>query len=292
MMANGRAAAARRWSAVASRSMTTTWAGGAVGAVAQAVLAPNPGPMTLEGTNTWVLRAPGSEAAIVVDPGPEGHPDHLRAVAEAAGPVALTILTHHHRDHTGAVAQWAAMTGSPVRGADHGAPFADGEPIQAAGLTVQVLLTPGHTEDSICLLVEDHNLLLTGDTVLGRGTTVVPWPEGDLGAYLESLDRIADLARAGSVERIAPGHGPVIDDPVAFVTDLIAHRRQRLEQVTQALNDGATSAADRVQLVYGDLTKTLARAALSTVRAQLEIGRASCRERGEVGGDADATRGQ
>ncbi|HLS72259.1 MAG TPA: MBL fold metallo-hydrolase [Actinomycetaceae bacterium] len=249
--------------------MTTTWAGGAVGAVAQAVLAPNPGPMTLEGTNTWVLRAPGSEAAIVVDPGPEGHTDHLRAVAEAAGPVALTILTHHHRDHTGAVAEWAAMTGSPVRGADHGAPFADGERIQAAGLTVQVLLTPGHTDDSISLLVQDHNLLLTGDTVLGRGTTVVPWPEGDLGAYLTSLDRLADLARVGKVESIAPGHGPVIQNPLEFLTELIAHRRQRLEQVTQALNDGATSAADVVQMVYGDLAKTLARAALSTVRAQL-----------------------
>lgn len=249
--------------------MTTTWDGGLVGAAVQGVLAPNPGPMTLQGTNTWVLRAPGADAAIVVDPGPEGAAGHLEAVRDAAGPVALTILTHHHHDHTGAVGEWSAMTGSPIRGAGHGAPFAEGERIDAAGLSVQVLLTPGHTEDSICLLVPDDHLLLTGDTVLGRGTTVVPWPEGDLGAYLDSLSRIAELARTGKIQRIAPGHGPVIENPLAFITDLIDHRRQRLEQVTRALEQGAGSAAEVAQMVYGDLTQTLARAALSTVRSQL-----------------------
>lgn len=247
--------------------MTTTWTGGAVGQVARAVLAPNAGPMTLEGTNTWVLRS--ADASIVVDPGPDGVTAHLEAVRDAAGEVELTLLTHHHSDHTGAVQEWAALTGSPVRGAGHGPPLDDGEQIQAGGLTVQVLLTPGHTQDSICLLLPDHHLLLTGDTVLGRGTTVVPWPEGDLGAYLDSLERIAHLARTGAVKQIAPGHGPVIDEPLEFITELIAHRRQRLDQVSRALDDGAGSAAEVVQMVYGDLSRTLTRAALSTVRAQL-----------------------
>src|SRR5690554_1271586 len=99
------------------RTMTTAWAGGVVGDLARAVLAPNPGPMTLEGTNTWVLRAPGAAEAVVVDPGPVDVEEHLAAVRAVSGQVALTLLTHHHRDHTGAVPSWQELTGSPVRGA-------------------------------------------------------------------------------------------------------------------------------------------------------------------------------
>lgn len=108
---------------------TTAWAGGPVGDSARAVLAPNPGPMTLDGTNTWVLRAPGATTSVVVDPGPAGETGHLAAVHEAAGEVALTLLTHHHDDHTGAVDEWVELTGSPVRGAGRGEPLGDGERI-------------------------------------------------------------------------------------------------------------------------------------------------------------------
>ncbi len=245
------------------------WKGGLAGAGARAVLAPNPGPMTLEGTNTWVLRAPGASVSVVVDPGPAGAPEHLAAVAEVAGTVALTVLTHHHSDHTGAVEEWVRLTDSPVRGAGHGQPLWDGERLALAGLQVEVLHTPGHTPDSLCLLVEEEQVLLTGDTVLGRGTTVVPWPEGDLGAYLESLDRIIALVEDGRVTRLAPGHGPVVTEPLAFLEQLRTHRHERLDQVREALRSGAHTAEDVVAAVYGDLDDTLARAAAMSVRAQL-----------------------
>lgn len=247
---------------------TTAWAGGAAGDSARAVLAPNAGPMTLEGTNTWVLRAPGTRQGVVIDPGPADADAHLAAAHAAAGEVALTLLTHHHRDHTGAVERWRELTGSPVRGAGRGAPLTDGEVLEIAGLTVETLHTPGHTRDSVCFLLPD-GLLLTGDTVLGRGSSVVPWPEGDLADYLASLDRLIDLTRAGRVRRLAPGHGPVVDEPLPLLEQLRRHRHERLDQVRGALAGGSRSAGDVVRAVYGDLDETLARAAESTVRAAL-----------------------
>lgn len=245
------------------------WHGGTVGAFARALLAPNAGPMTLEGTNTWLLRAPGASSAVVVDPGPGDVAEHLAAVHEAAGrSVAGTLLTHHHLDHTGAVPEWTALTGSTVRGAGHGQPWRDGERLEVAGLVLEVLVTPGHTPDSVCFLLPD-GVLLSGDTVLGRGTTVVPWPEGDLGAYLESLDRLIDLAQTGRVQRIAPGHGPVIDAPLQHLTALRRHRLDRLDQVRAALAAGARDAEAVRMAVYGDLPADLTPAADAIVRAQL-----------------------
>lgn len=246
---------------------TTPWVGGPAGSRARCVLAPNPGPMTLEGTNTWVLTGP--DAAVVVDPGPDGAPEHLRAVlAVAGGDVAATLLTHHHADHTGALEEWSASVTAPVRGAGRGPAWEDGERLDLAGLPVEVVLTPGHTADSVCFLLDD-GVLLTGDTVLGRGTSVVPWPEGHLGDYLSSLDRLVELSRSGRVRRLAPGHGPVVDDPVEHLQTLRAHRLERLEQVRDAVAAGARTAADVVSAVYGPLEPTLARAAASSVRAQL-----------------------
>ncbi len=238
-----------------------------VGRHARRVTAPNPGPMTLEGTNTWVLSGPAG--AVVVDPGPAGVPDHLRAVhAAAGGDVAATLLTHHHVDHTGALEEWTALAPAPVRGAGRGAPFRDGEVLEEGGLRVEVLLTPGHTPDSVCLLLDD-GVLLTGDTVLGRGTTVVPWPEGDLGDYLESLDRLIALTREGRVRVLAPAHGPVVPDPLGHLEALRTHRLERLDQVRDAVAAGAHTAADVVRVAYGPLEPTLARAAVMSVRAQL-----------------------
>lgn len=250
--------------------MGGAWTGGAVSPSTVCVLAPNPGPMTLDGTNTWVLRAPGADAAIVVDPGPAGAPAHLEAVLQAAGGrVALTLLTHHHADHTGALDAWSALVEAPVRGAGHGPAWTAGERIAAGGLDLEVVPTPGHTPDSVCLLLPAEGALLTGDTVLGWGTAVVPWPDGDLGAYLASLDRLRALAADRGVRRLLPGHGPVIEDAAAALDELHAHRLQRLDQVRAALAAGARTPADVVAAVYGDLGPGLADAAAAIVGAQL-----------------------
>src|SRR5689334_11659322 len=146
--------------------------------------APNPGPMTLDGTNTWVLRAPGERFGFVIDPGPldEGH---LRAIAEHA-PFRAILITHGHHDHVeGAPRLSEMLDGTPVLAA-----ATLGPEIASDGLRIQVLDTPGHTVDSVCFLAESGTTraMFTGDTILGRGSTVVAAPDGDLGAYLESLD--------------------------------------------------------------------------------------------------------
>jgi len=183
---------------------TTSWQGGRASDSVFALLAPNGGPMTLEGTNTWVVRPPGAAEAIVLDPGPAGHPEHLAAVVEHAGAVALTLLSHHHRDHSEAVTsgEWAqVIADAPVRGGGQGAALRDGELLAVGGLELEVLHTPGHTADSISLLLAHEGVLLSGDTVLGRGTTVL----SDLGDYLDSL-RILCALPPNTLG--LPGHGP------------------------------------------------------------------------------------
>lgn len=241
---------------------------------ATVVLAPNPGVMTLDGTNTYVLREPGATRSVVVDPGPldEGH---LARVLELAGEVALVLVTHHHGDHTEAVPRFAELTGAPTRAVspEHcvGAePLADGEVVEVDGLVVQVLHTPGHTADSACFLLPAEDVLLSGDTILGRGTTIVAHPDGRLGPYLDSLRALQELVVTGHVRRILPAHGPVVDDPAAVVDFYLTHREQRLEQVRQAVAAGDTTAQQVVERVYADVDRSLWPAAERSVAAQLE----------------------
>ncbi|WP_163540905.1 MBL fold metallo-hydrolase [Occultella kanbiaonis] len=240
----------------------------------------NPGPMTLEGTNSYLLREPGSTEVLVVDPGPldpadRAYPEHLahldrvRARAEAdGGRVAAIWLTHHHLDHVGAAERLAELTGAPVRGAGRGAPFTDGESVRLGGLDVVVHLAPGHTADSVLFRLPAEALLLSGDTLLGRGTTVIMWPDGDLGAYLETLAAIAADIDAGLVSRIAPGHGPLITEAAAFVAEVHQHRLDRLDQVRAAVGQGAEGVTGVVRAVYGDQDPRLAAACARIVQAQ------------------------
>lgn len=246
------------------------------------VLAPNPGPMTLDGTNTWILGEVGGES-VVVDPGP-ADPGHLRAVQDAAGAVGVIVLTHRHLDHSEALADFAGLTGAGVRAADPAyaivtddcdGTLTDGATLTAKGLTVTVLATPGHTSDSTSLLIEsDGAWLLTGDTVLGRGTTVITHPDGDLGAYLDSLDRMLTVVGEHDVRAILPGHGPVVCDPVGLLTSYREHRLARLEQVRDALRLGDRTAAEVVARVYADVDRSVWPAAEQSVRAQLDYLRA------------------
>ncbi len=247
----------------------------AVTPLASVLLERNPSPMTLEGTNTWVLRAPGEERCVVVDPG-EDDPEHLGAVA-AQGPVALVLLTHRHADHAGGARRFAELTGAPVRALDPSLvlgseALGDGEVVAAAGVELRVVATPGHTSDSVSFLLDGPGAptaVLTGDTVLGRGTTVIAHPDGRLGPYLASLRRLADLPPATAV---LPGHGPELPDAAEVAAAYLAHRVQRLDQVWDALVRLGPDASARavVELVYADVDESLRPAAELSVRAQLD----------------------
>ena len=231
------------------------------------VLAPNPGPMTLDGTNTWVLRVPGAEAAVVVDPGPLAEA-HLAEVA-ALGPVDVVLLTHGHADHSEGARRFAELTRAPVRALDPAhrlgeEGLGEGDVVRGGGLEVRVWATPGHTSDSLSFVLPDA--VLTGDTVLGRGTTVVAHPDGVLGDYLASLRRLCELGPRA----VLPGHGPELPDAGAAAERYLAHREARLEQVRAALDAGARTADEVVAVVYDDVDRSLWPAALLSVRAQLE----------------------
>ena len=254
------------------------WTGGAFGERAVCVLAPNASPMTLDGTNTWVLREPGAARSVVVDPGPPT-PSHLAAVREVAGDVAVVLLTHHHLDHSEAAREFAESVGCGVRALDPAyrlgsEGLGEGDVVAVDGLEVLVVATPGHTADSLSFVLPAERTVLTGDTVLGRGTTVVAHPDGQLGAYLGSLDRLHALASEHEVTAIWPGHGPVIADALPALDHYIAHRQERLAQVRDAVaslapGDAETLPRRVVEVVYADVDPVLWGAAELSVRAQL-----------------------
>lgn len=242
------------------------------------VLAPNPSPMTLDGTNTWIVAEPDSGLAVVVDPGPL-HEEHLRAVidtVEAGGRrVGLTLLTHGHADHAEGAARFAELTGTRVRALDPALRLGDeglaaGDVVTTGGLELRIVPTPGHTADSLSFHLPADRAVLTGDTVLGRGTTVVAHPEGRLGDYLDSLRRLRSLTVDDGVVTVLPGHGPVLDDAQGAVEFYLAHRAGRLAQVETAVENGITTAPEVVAHVYADVDRSLWPAAELSVRAQLQ----------------------
>ncbi|WP_139417855.1 MBL fold metallo-hydrolase [Agromyces laixinhei] len=256
-----------------------------VSTLARLVLAPNAGPMTLDGTNSYVLRAPGADGVVVVDPGP-ADATHLTTLA-GSGRVELVLVTHRHADHTESLETFHAMTDAPVRAIDPalclaGAPLADGERILAAGLEIEVVATPGHTADSVCFALPGDDLggvgraasvggtMLTGDTILGRGTTIIADPDGALGPYLDSLERLLALGTPAPVG-VLPGHGPVLPDLAVICRAYLAHRAERLDQVRAALRElGEGATPDAVtDLVYADTDASVRSAAEASVRAQL-----------------------
>jgi glyoxylase-like metal-dependent hydrolase (beta-lactamase superfamily II) len=262
--------------------MAEPWAGGSFGARARCLLAPNPGMMTLDGTNSWVLTEPGASRSVVVDPGPiqDGHVDELD---EQTGDVALVLLTHHHFDHSEVAVDLATRKGCPVRALDpaycfNAEPLIDDEVIDVDGLSLRVVTTPGHTADSVSFALPAERALLSGDMVLGRGTTVVAYPDGQLAPYFESIERMRALAAAGDVAAIWPAHGPVLTDALGALDYYLVHRRERLAQVESALRTLGVSRPDAddeelprqvVEIVYQDVDESLWGAAEWSVRAQL-----------------------
>jgi glyoxylase-like metal-dependent hydrolase (beta-lactamase superfamily II) len=247
----------------------------------QLIRAPNPGPMTLDGTNTWVITDPG-QGALVVDPGPAIE-SHLETILAVCKPRLVTIiLTHRHLDHSEGAAMLADRAGCGVRAADPqfriGSDGLDGgELIRLGAIMLEVVETPGHTSDSRSLLLsgpDQVSRLITGDMVLGRGTTVITYPDGDLAAYFTSLDLLERLVATRQVVELLPGHGPIVKDPLAWLSFYRRHRHERLAQVRAALAAGDRTPSEVVARVYADVDRSLWPAAEQSVRAQLEYLRA------------------
>jgi glyoxylase-like metal-dependent hydrolase (beta-lactamase superfamily II) len=241
------------------------------------VLAPNPSPMTLDGTNTWLIADPGASSMLVVDPGPDDE-GHLRRVLDVASAgdrrVTQIVLTHGHADHSAGAARFAELTGAPVGALDPAfrlgsEGFGAGAVLDAGGCELRVVATPGHSADSLSLLLTADGGLLTGDTVLGRGTTVIAG-DGSLGDYLRTLDELRRLADDAGLRVLLPGHGPLLNDPAGVLDYYIAHRKERLDQVRAALAAGARTPAEVVAIVYADVDRSLWPAAEHSVRAQLD----------------------
>ncbi|MFK4111684.1 MBL fold metallo-hydrolase [Streptomyces sp. NPDC002176] len=242
------------------------------------VLAPNASPMTLDGTNTWIVAEPDSDLAVVIDPGPldDGHLREVVDIAEKAGKrIALTLLTHGHADHAEGAALFAEVTGTRVRALDPALRLGDeglgaGDVITVGGLELRVVPTPGHTADSLSFHLPADRAVLTGDTILGRGTTLVAHPDGRLGEYLASLRRLRSLTVDDGVHTVLPGHGPVLEDAQGAVEFYLAHRAHRLAQVETAVENGHRTAEAVVAHVYADVDRSLWPAAELSVRAQLD----------------------
>lgn len=236
------------------------------------VLAPNPGIRELEGTNTWIV---GDAPAVVIDPGPDDR-GHLAEVARTAGSVGAIALTHDHPDHAPGALPLAAMTGArvfaarPVAGPAEGPTEAmerirDGDQVSTGAVSLGVVATPGHTPDHVAFFDARTGSLFTGDAVLGRGTSVIDPPEGDLAAYLRSLRRMRELGP----RTIYPGHGPVVLRALATLDEYLDHRRMREEQILTALGDASRTPEELVAEIYADYPPELHELAARSVLAHL-----------------------
>lgn len=232
------------------------------------VVAPNPGPMTGPGTNTYVI---GDEEVVVVDPGPDddSHLDAIRA-AVAGRPVVAVAATHHHADHWPLASRITAETGAPLAAFGHPAlevpdvKVSGGDVLAAGGHRLEAVHTPGHASDHLCWLL-DGEYLLTGDHVMFGSTVVIAPPDGDMAAYLESLAMTRDLRPT----RMLPGHGAVIEDPVAVLDWYMSHRREREAAVLDAVAAGAATVDAVVAAVYTDVDPFLHPVARYSVLAHL-----------------------
>lgn len=254
------------------------------------VIARNPGPFTFTGTGTYIVgpHTPGAEVA-VIDPGPAeaAAPGHLRAILGAVDGQRVThiLVTHSHLDHSPLSRPLQAETGAPILGRSAGAPhrslaapdegdepafrpdieLADGQAIAGPGWTLEVLATPGHASNHLAFALREENALFSGDHVMGWSTTVISPPDGDMGDYLASLDRVI----AGGFTALWPAHGPPVTDPVQFLDAYRAHRLEREAQVLAALAEGPARIADLVPKLYAGVDPRLWPAAAQSVWAHL-----------------------
>ena len=250
------------------------------------VLAPNPSPYTFTGTQTYVVGEPHGPDCAVIDPGPADEAHIEAIIAAVAGRKVLAIMcTHTHRDHSPAAAPLAAVTGAPIVGcaqlvlssdlprSDEAfdttyAPdrvLADGEGMRGTGWTLTALATPGHTSNHLCFALEETGALFTGDHVMGWSTSVVVPPDGDMGDYMASLEKL--LAREDRVYHSA--HGAAIEKPRQLVRGMIGHRRQRENQILRLLGENPRTVSGFIPDMYKGLDERLIPAAEMSVTAHL-----------------------
>ncbi len=232
------------------------------------LLAPNPSPMTLTGTNTYLV---GEANLLVVDPGPD-LPEHIEAIvalAQTLGRLAYSVVTHHHGDHLPAALRLRDRLGAPIvghptlPGVDR--PCADGNTVTAGQTTLRAVATPGHTSDHMCFFLEEEKALFTGDLIAGQGTVIVGDGPGDLADYMDSLRRVASL----HARLLLPGHGPVVANAASKIREYLDHRALREGQVVSALSDGPATARALVERLYADTPRVLHAMAERNVRAHL-----------------------
>jgi glyoxylase-like metal-dependent hydrolase (beta-lactamase superfamily II) len=238
-----------------------------VGPGIELVLAPNPSVMTGRGTNTYVF---GDDTVVVLDPGPN-MPEHLDSILKQVGSrsVSAIVVTHGHSDHLPAAYPLARETGAPIYGHERlpgvTSVLREGEVLEVAQRGLRALDTPGHTRDSLSFLVEDERLLFAGDVVAGEGTVVVGRERGDLGLYLESLQRLLHE----SMETILPGHGPAVPQGRELLQQYLDHRLGREREIVDGLRAGARSIQELVEIIYPSLDPRLQKAAAGNVQAHL-----------------------
>jgi glyoxylase-like metal-dependent hydrolase (beta-lactamase superfamily II) len=250
----------------------------------------NPSPFTFKGTNTYVV---GEGAVGVIDPGPDAAEDVERLVESLASGgerVAQILVTHVHSDHSGAAARLKAMTGAPILGhprhgreraepgrSPSGKPFltvidydqdvGDGDVIEGEGWRLEAVHTPGHAPDHLCYRYGVRDVMFSGDHVMGWNTTIIAPPEGHMGRYIRSLERLL----SGPETVFLPGHGGPIDEPQRYVKALIMHRRWREAEIAECLRNGLATIDLILPKIYGQLESALSGAAALAVFAQLEL---------------------
>ena len=234
------------------------------------IVAPNPGMMTGPGTNTYLV---GIDEIVVIDPGPDDA-DHLDSIAGCGGDrIRWIACTHTHPDHSPGVAGLKARTGAEVRAFDSrddlviDVPMADGDLIEATEFVLRAVHTPGHASNHLCFLLEQERLLFSGDHVMDGSTVVIAPPDGDMAVYLASLERVRALRPR--LRSIAPGHGRLIEDPIARIDGYLAHRAEREAQVLAAVVAGTTTIPAIVEQLYADVREELHPVAAKTVWAHL-----------------------
>jgi glyoxylase-like metal-dependent hydrolase (beta-lactamase superfamily II) len=240
------------------------------------LLAPNPGPLTGPGTNTYLV---GGQELAVIDPGPADEAHRAAILAAAAGRIRLILCTHTHADHGSGAAALARATGAPIwgRAASPGGndvPVAfdrileDGERLSLDGLQLAVIRTPGHASNHLCFLVQETGMLFCGDHIVQGSTVVIPPPDGNMRAYIESLHKVAE----SGCRILAPGHGYLLGEPRAQAERLVRHRLAREDKARQALRAaaGGASLTTLLPVVYGDVPAFLHPLAAHSLQAHLD----------------------